>query len=705
MSTLNAAQRSIVKKPANTSVFLEGPAGSGKTTAGIARLQHLLNAGVTGSSILILVPQRTLGAPYADALRNPGLPPGGLPSLLTVGGLAQRMVELFWPLAAEAAGFAYPNQPPIFLTMETAQYYMARLVQPMLEEGAFDGVTIERNRLFSQILDNLNKAAVVGFPYTEIGPRLKSAWSGEPTQLRIYEDAQACATRFREYCLAHNLLDFSLQLDVFCQYLWPNASCHTYLLETFQHLIYDNIEEDTPVAHDLVQDWLPHLRSALLIYDSEAGYRSFLGADPQSAYALKEHCQEHAAFARSLVSSVEIQSLTASLGQYLVHGIESPGEIDPRPAIAYEYQRFYPEMLDWVAQQIAALVHEEELPPGEIVVLAPFLSDALRFALVNRLEALGVPARSHRPSRSLREEPAVQCLLTLAMLAHPEWGFQPTRFDVTYALMQAISGLDLVRAQLLADIAYTIHQGQPTLSSFSQIIPDTQDRITYRMGERYEHLRAWLLDYQHNPQAADLDHFFSLLFGEVLSQPGFGFHASYDAGQVTANLVESIQKFRWVAGAGLAQAGIPLGKEYIDMVQKGVIAAQYIQSWQLQAEDAVLLAPAYTFLLGNRPASVQFWLDVGSRSWAERLFQPLTHPHVLSRHWQPGVTWGDADEVEANQQVLHHLATGLLRRCRQQVYLGLSELGEQGYEQRGPLLHTYQRVLQGLVNQFEQGEG
>jgi hypothetical protein len=130
------------------------------------------------------------------------------------------------------------------------------------------------------------------------------------------------------------------------------------------------------------------------------------------------------------------------------------------------------------------------------------------------------------------------------------------------------------------------------------------------------------------------------------------------------------------------------------MVQEGVIAAQYIRSWQLQVEDAVLLAPAYTFLLSNRPATVQFWLDVGSRSWAERLFQPLTHPHVLSRHWPPGVTWSDVNEVEANQQVLHHLAVGLLRRCRQQVYLGLSELGEQGYEQRGPLLRTYQRVLQ-----------
>ena len=159
-------------------------------------------------------------APYDRALRQPESVPGGIPSVLTVGGLAQRMVDLFWPLVAEAAGFAHPDAPPVFLTLETAQYYMAHLVRPLLDEQAFAASgrvdRPERNRLYSQILDNLNKAAVVGFPHTEIGERLKAAWVGEPGQVRVYDDAQTCANLFRQYCLEHNLLDFSLQIEVFC---------------------------------------------------------------------------------------------------------------------------------------------------------------------------------------------------------------------------------------------------------------------------------------------------------------------------------------------------------------------------------------------------------------------------------------------------------------------------------------------------------
>ena len=44
--------------------------------------------------------------------------------------------------------------------------------------------------------------------------------------------------------------------------------------------------------------------------------------------------------------------------------------------------------------------------------------------------------------------------------------------------------------------------------------------------------------------------------------------------------------------------------------------------------------------------------------------------------------------------MLYRIVSGLLRRCRQRVYLGISDLGEQGFEQRGPLLQTFQQIIQ-----------
>ena len=696
---LTPTQRALADSPADSKIFLHGRAGAGKTTAGVERALHLLEPstslrpgfGLPAASILVLTPQRTLQTPYEERILAAGYA-GGQVTFATIGGLARRMCDLFWPLIGERAGFKNPDQPPVFLTLETAQYYMAHLVRPKLDEGFFESVTIDRNRLYSQVLDNLNKSAIVGFDYRQIADRLSAAWTGDPAQCRVHTDAQACATLFREYCLEHNLLDFSLQLEIFANLLWPEPMVRGHLTGMYRHLIYDNVEEDGPRAHDIVREWMPNFDSALLIYDEGAGYRYFLGGDPLTGQALSEACGEVAEMDESFVMS----EYAAGLSNSLVSAITGQEVEGPRAAFNVAdviTTRFYPELLDAIVAETNSLITDHQISPSDIVILAPYLSDALRFSITHRLEQAGIPWRSHRPSRSLRDEPASQALLTLAALAHPDWGVHPTRFDAAYAFMFAL-GTDLVRAQLLAEIVY--RQKELRLSSFEEIKPEMQERITYALGERYAALRNWLLNYRES-DPLPLDHFLRKLFGEVLSQPDFGFHSNLDAVRVAASLVESIKKFRDALEPTLPITNYQLpalGREYLAMLQDGVIAAQYLESWKSENTDAVLVAPAHTFLMMNRPVTVQFWLDPGSNGWVERLAQPLTQPYILSRHWDVNRTWTDADEVAAQTESLARLVRGLFSRCREKVYLAIADLGETGFEQRGVLLRAFQKALQ-----------
>ena len=693
MVDLTTNQHQIIEAPTNSKLFLTGPAGTGKSTTGVERLKYLLTRGVPGDSVLVLTPQRTLQEPFIEIMHSPETRAGGEVTPATVGGLARRICDLFWPLAAESAGFANPDQPPVFLTLETAQYYLAHIVRPLIDQGYFESVTIDRNRLYSQILDNLNKSASVGFPYTEIGSRLDSAWYGDPAQRRVYVDAQDCARRFREFCLAHNLLDFSLQLEIFLTRLWPDPNVRKFLTRNYRHLIYDNVEEDVPRAHDLIREWLPEFDSALLIFDESAGYRRFLGADVNTAWALRDLCNDQVALRAGFVNSENITNLERALSEVLrttpaILNNETKWNGNIRDCLAIIQTRFFPELLNVISAEIRRLI-DEGISPSEIVVISPYLSDALRFSLKERLEGMGIPWHSHRPSRSLHDEPASRAMLTLAALAHPGWNIHPQKPDVAYALMLSIEGLDLVRAQLLTEIIY--HQRDLLLAPFDGIKTDVQERITYAIGNRYSHLREALLAYRDS-EAQPLDHFLRRLFGEILSQPGFGFHRNLDAVRVAASLIESIQKFRQVMEPTLDFGN--LGREYISMLNDGVISAQYVESWKLENKNAVLVAPAYTYLMMNRPATIQFWLDAGSSGWYERLSQPLTHPYVLSREWEPGRMWSDADEVRTSQEALARLVSGLLRRCRERVVLCLAELGESGFEQRGELLKAFQKVLQ-----------
>ena len=698
MPSLSLPQRKVIESPFNSKLFVSGSAGTGKTTAGVERMRYLLAQGIPGETILMLTPQRTLQEPYLDLLYSPERSAGGEVTPATIGGLARRMVDLFWPIAAEAAGIAHPDQPPVFLTLETAQYYMAHLVRPLLDEGYFESVTIDRNRLYSQIIDNLNKAAVIGFPHTDIGARLDSAYYGDPAQRRVYADAQNCANLFRQYCLDHNLLDFSLQLEIFANVLWQQNIVRDYLTRNYRHLIYDNVEEDGPRAHDILRDWLPSFDSALLIYDEGAGFRYFLGADVQTGWGLRELCDEHVVLNESFVMSEGVAGLSEGLTAAILPGQTSNVEgripsdalvILKRLGSETDTPHFYPELLDSLVIEVEQL-GLSGISPSDIVILAPYLSDALRFSITHRLEARNIPWRSHRPSRSLRDEPASHALITLAELAHPQWNIHPPKFDVAYALMQSIDGLDLVRAQLLTEIVY--RQRDFELASFDNIKPDVQERITFSIGNRYSSLREWILTYRETDQLP-LDHFFRKLFGEVLSQAGFGYHRNFDSVRVAASLVESVKKFRISLDLTGFENLSGLGREYIQMLQDGVIAASYLEGWQNEDKDAVLVAPAHTFLMMNRPVTVQFWLDPGSSGWYERLSQPLTHPFVLSRWWESGRIWSDADDVQYSKEALARLVSGLLRRCRERIYLGIAELGESGFEQRGELLRAFQKVL------------
>ena len=438
------------------------------------------------------------------------------------------------------------------------------------------------------------------------------------------------------------------------------------------------------------------MNSALLIYDQGAGYRRFLGADPASAGRLAAGCEQHVVLDTPFTLTPALEEFGRRIGSVLERpDASAPVQADWSSGLALApggELRFYPQMLDWVAGQVNDLLGNG-VPPGEIAILAPILPDSLRFALTNRLDELGIPYRSHRPSRSLSDEPAARSLITLARLAHPVWGLRPGKPEVVHAFFQTITGLDLVRAQLLTEVVYRTRDAR--LTSFAQINPEMQDRITFSVGERYEQLRGWLAQYAAEP-VEELDFFFSRLFGELLSQPGFGFHSDLDAGQVAANLIELAQKFRWAVESAGGMGEQSLGSEYLAMVQDGVIASTYVQSWQAPSTDAVFIAPAYTFLLNNRPVAHQFWLDVGSNAWFERLSQPLTHPYVLSRGWPAGQLWTAAEEYEANRETLYRLILGLLRRTSAQVHLAYSQLSEGGYDQKGTLLRSiYQIQLQG----------
>lgn len=691
--SLTEIQEKLVYASINQKIFARGLAGTGKTTAAVQRLSELVRQGTSPERILLFTPQRSYQEPY-KVIRNSQNQPETNFQKATLGGIARRTIELFWPIIAEQAGFTNPKLAPTFLTLETAQYYLMSILQPMLQAGSFSSVIVNKNRLSSQILDNLNKSAMISIDHQTIGDRLASAWSGDKNYLKVYDETQDCINSFREKCLRDNLLDHSLQIELFANYAWNIDLVQSYLRNSVDHILYDNIEEDFPIAHQILAAWSSSCQSTLFLFDEGAGYRKFLGADPISALSLEKSCdsvlQFSEIFQRGTNFGLFLEGLRSSLLLKKPVGFSELEKKQYRQNIRFISTKYFPDLIDEVVRNIEQLVTEAGVSPGEITILAPFLNDSLWFPLHNRLTTKGIPTVVHRPSRSFLDEPLINCVMTLAKVAHPAWGIIPSNSEFTNAIFQIIDGVDLARTKLLCEIVY---RGNLKLSSFSQINPDMQKRIKIVNGEKFETIRVWIENYRSsNP--LPLDHFFRKLFGELLSQPGFSLHTKPDSVRLLAQLVGSIRKFRQTVDTGFNEQNILLvSKGYIEMLSEGVLTANYQEDEPENGRLAVLIAPAFTFLLSPKSSLIQFWMDAGSTGWFERIDQPLTHPYVLSKNWETGRKWTDADEYLANTQTMNALITGLVRKCTGQIFVGYSQYTESGYEQKGPLVQVLQRLL------------
>ncbi|MEZ4614140.1 MAG: hypothetical protein R2867_01310 [Caldilineaceae bacterium] len=579
------------------------------------------------------------------------------------------------------------------------------------------------NQVVSQVLDNLNKAALQGFTIDEAYARLELAVpTGEQRTARLnaLQAARRISHELRALCQEKTLLDYSLQIELFMRQVLTNEWSRVHLFRSHRHIVFDNVEEDTASAHQLLLQWLPQLDSALLCADTDAGFRIFLGADPQGIPKLRAACNAYLFLEESHIMQPALLQLTQRVEQTLnirratpnmglptdegtpfdesvltaapipvpatvraadaaaegENGPSTQATISPAFVVPTVGFRFFPQMIDWTVGEIRRLVTEEAVPPGEIAILAPFVSDAMRFSLQTRLTEVGIVSTTHRPSRALDAEPAARTLLTLAKLAHPHWGMRPAAADVTLALSLTITGLDPVRAHLLSRIIYPERRPTIELGRFGELVTEMQERITYTLGEAYDRLREWLYTYRANPDLVPLDQFFARLFGELLSQPGFGFHDDRDAARIANQLVDSARNFRWalenVAEAGGADrsafrvwGGNMWG--WWSKVRWGLSMPGLATDWKL-----FLCTGLYLFDAQQTLPSV--WLDIGSNGWWERLYQPRQPTYIALATVAGPAAWVIWQNSPNGRRPC--TSSWLIRRTKTTIYLGISDWRE-----------------------------
>jgi len=361
--------------------YLVGHPGTGKTTRLVQEFTAPLDAGVRPDRILVLVPQESGARRFQAALTAPRR--RVTPHIETFAGLIQRYVGLFFPRIAPQAGFGAHIREPARVNVESAQYLLDQLIAPYLDR--FSDLRVSRARPVIQVLDNLNRAALSSFPLQTLAERLSAAWRGEASRHRAYSAAQEVALAFRQFCLAHGLVDFSLSIELFRAHLLSADFYRAYVAAQYRHIFADNIEEGAPVIHDFLTLLLETAESAWLVEDDPGGYRLNLGAEPASARMLRAPCA-HVVHVQDARLAANAPPSPAHFAQALMAAITARQQ--PTHALAAEvtHLRYWVNMIEATVTRIAELV-AQGTPANAIAVIAPVVEDVLQFELAERLRA------------------------------------------------------------------------------------------------------------------------------------------------------------------------------------------------------------------------------------------------------------------------------------------------------------------------------
>ena len=683
-------QRELITAGLSEKIRLTGPAGCGKTTAAAERVRFLLDNAEAWPQVLLFTPGRNYSGPYQDLLSRDGI----RPQVTTYNSYVQNCLKLFWPLIADGTGFSHRKNYPMFLTIESAQIIMAKLIEPKLQEGYFSGLTSSLSRVFNQVMVALHKCAAAMIPFEDYAGIMKDSWGGDGALLPVFDQVLECGRLFRETCLRKNLLDYSLQLEVFSRHLLPHPVFRDWLREQKLHVVFDNLEEEVPAAHHFIRELAPLCRSMLLITDRDGGYRSFMGCDPYSAEQLSDVCTKTVTFEQSFVCTPPVLAMESVIADPKQENRDLP--VSPRSAFSFAAGHHYPEMIRKAVSDVAGLIHLQGIAPKDIVILAPLVSDVLYTEMERGLREQGIRVYLHRPSRPLLNERVTRSLLTLCELVMPIPGTQVRLLDIVQMAQCFIEGLDPMRGQLIVGGMFREKKRDDPdpieyeIRPFASLSEEKRSRIPVSVAERFEILREWI-EAQRKNRTRSPEKIVSEFFTDILVREGFVTDQETNLG--VSKAADSMAKYRevldYLDSADPSDGFMPGWEDYFRLVGLGMINAKYYEELYAQPEDAVLISLTSAYLSMNRTASYQIWLNVGAPRWWERFYGELTNDAVLSRNWIPDRKWDVLTAAAWNDAHMLRQIRGLLRRCRVQVRAYSSEMNEAGMEQHSKLLYLF----------------
>ncbi|MCU0550952.1 MAG: recombinase family protein [Leptolyngbya sp. Prado105] len=672
-------------------IWITGATRSGKSARLVAQACEWMRIQKSGILVLAAIGDNRMG--LSDRLTE--ATQGKIPFRATTPlGFFEDEVTLFWALLVQQLDLK--AQFPVRLRPENEQELATRLWRVELD-SAIAQTGISEARLVRRVLDLMQLGALSGLSIDEIPALLNQGLlknEGQIVELALLpETIGEMMQRWRSWCLRRGLLTYSLITDLYGRYLLTHSTYQQHLLERYQAVIADDVDEYPAMARSLFNFLIDHQVSCAFSFNPNGAVRLGLGADPDYLAELSDRCR-----------IVELNDRTNpclmdELGESILELVSDPVFFASLPDSIQTIQTTtQAQLIRQTAEVILKGVQSGQVEPREIAIIGPGIDPISRYALREILTRQNIAIEFLNDQRPLASNPIVRSLLTLLTLIYPGLGRSVNRDAIAEMLVifsqktesSPTYSIDPVRAGLLADHCFEPHPEQPRLLPANTF--PRWDRLGYQASQTYESLVKWIESQRSQLQNRLIASPVVLLDRAIQRFFLGGSHLPFDQLAGLRELIETAQHY-WEVDDRLRRSDLSDAppsltvRNFVQLLRNGTVTANPFPV-RLIEPNAVTLATVFQYRSTRRSHRWQFWLDAGSSRWLSGVDSLFAAPLFL-QEWS-GQLWDVEDTQRMNEQRLRRILLDLLARSEERLFLCYSDLSTSGQEQTG--------ILTSLVN-------
>ncbi|MBU3191521.1 hypothetical protein K9O30_19585 [Clostridium bowmanii] len=668
-------------KFAQKCILIKGNSASGKTTLATTKYRDLIeNKNIKSSNILCLFMNRYQNITWSkDMIFNTT----SEIRKSSYYGFIRRELSLYWPYVVENCKEIKINiLKPEFASFDATNYAMKALVDHFKKaKGYFQDITSTSSKIATDLISNINNAALSLVPFEEVGTRLYNSLEVKDFLVKeTYNQLDDVTMYYISKLLRNGVVDYGLSFYLYNNYLLHDLRYTS--LNNIKYLIVDDIDEASPAEQELVFKIINKVDMAYLFYNPIGGLCSYYGANTdyfKSKLNIEYHeitldnhfcCNDN--FIK-LASVIDNRAHTSYMEDKISEDV---------PAFIDMSSELRAEMVQKIMLKVEELLNQGVMPK-DIAIICPFNDFIISYELHKKAKQLNISVMETSSKNRFIDNEYLHPLIVLAVLCNDYKSIRLTKEDYKN-FFSFMLRLDAIRSSLLYPFAK-----EDVLKDLSS---DIEDRVGAEAANKYNELKQWIENYKLNlkDHKGTLSEFFRTAFSQVLvTIPKVKEHIEDYIGlyESCEGFIKTLDKLEFKGECSQVRF-----IEFIRREGSGFYSMNELQEMLLQDNSIVLTSP-YTYLTSNKSCKVQIWTDINSNMWSPRNACELSNSYVLKSNWNIDDMYTEKEENNNSYGNLMSVTNCLLRKCRGELYIYGSEYSLSGFAQESKFADMLIEIL------------